>query len=144
MYTAGAGFTVRLAQGGKVQSFAAEASSYAISGTKLSEGTYSVWFEKEGARSKTSTLIIDFDNTAPAVYIDKPDDGDAWGAEGAPIDVRGAVLPGWAVSIDGVSLPVDKQRRFHASVPAPAGDALAIRLSHPQRGVHYYLRRPRR
>lgn len=135
----GGGFTLRLARAGKDQSFTSSTPSYAIPGNKLSEGTYTVWFEKAGSRSKVSTLIIDFDNTAPAIYIDEPDDGQGWGGE---VAVEGAVLPGWTPSIDGVPLPLDRQRRFRATVPAPAG-ALAIRVSHPQRGVHYYLRRPR-
>lgn len=135
----GGGFTLRLARAGKDQTFASSTPSYAIPGSKLSEGTYTVWFEKAGSRSKVSTLIIDFDNTAPAIYIDEPDDGQGWGGE---VAVEGAVLPGWTPSIDGVPLPLDRQRRFRATVPAPAG-ALAIRVSHPQRGVHYYLRRPR-
>jgi hypothetical protein len=47
------------------------------------------------------------------------------------------------VKVEGVEIPVDKNtRRFNASVGAPQGaNALAIRLSHPQRGVHYYMRR---
>ncbi|MDB4958115.1 MAG: hypothetical protein JWO36_5684, partial [Myxococcales bacterium] len=32
-------------------------------------------------------------------------------------------------------------RRFNAKVQPPPGNALAIRLSHPQRGTHFYLRR---
>ncbi len=135
----GSSFTLRLARSGKDQSFASTEPTYSIPGSKLSEGVYMVWFEKSGARSKVSTVIIDFDNTAPAIYIDEPDDGQAWGAE---VVVQGAVLPGWTPSIDGVALPLDKQRRFRATVPAPTG-ALAIRVSHPQRGVHYYLRRRR-
>jgi hypothetical protein len=144
----GSSFTLRLARAGKDQSFSSTTPSYAIPGSKLSEGTYTVWFEKgrsgggaetSGGRSKVSTLIIDFDNTAPAIYIDEPDDGQGWGGE---VTVQGAVLPGWTPSIDGVPLPLDRQRRFRATVPAPSG-ALAIRVSHPQRGVHYYLRRQR-
>lgn len=138
----GKSFTLRLAHAGKDQSFSSTDPFYSIPGSKLSEGTYTVWFEKSGARSKVSTLIIDFDNTAPAVYIDQPDEGAAWPR--GEVTVAGAVLPGWAVSVGGVALPLDKQRRFRAQVPAPAGaggGALAIRVSHPQRGVHYYVRR---
>jgi hypothetical protein len=57
--------------------------------------------------------------------------------------VRGAVLPGWSAAVEEVAIPIDKQRRFAAKVGLPDGKALAIRLSHPQRGVHYYLRRPK-
>jgi hypothetical protein len=136
----GSGFTLRVAHAGKDQSFSSSDPFYSIPGARLAEGTYTVWFEKSGARSKVSTLIIDFDNTAPAVYIDRPDDGAVWPS--GELEVAGAVLPGWSVSVDGVALPLDKQRRFRASVPVPAG-ALPILVSHPQRGVHYYLRRRR-
>jgi hypothetical protein len=51
-------------------------------------------------------------------------------------------LPGWNVSVAGKELAQDKQQRFSAEVKAP-GDVrgLLIRFSHPQRGVHHYLRR---
>jgi len=85
-------------------------------------------------------LIIDFDQTAPQVYIESPGTAEAWKSE---IDVRGAVLPGWSAAIEDIAVPIDPQRRFSAKVGTPSGRALAIRLSHPQRGVHYYLRRPK-
>jgi hypothetical protein len=52
------------------------------------------------------------------------------------------VLPGWTAAVEGEPVPIDgKTRRFATKIKAPPGNALAIRLSHPQRGVHYYLRR---
>jgi hypothetical protein len=53
------------------------------------------------------------------------------------------VPPGWSAAVEAIAIPVDKQRRFAAKVGIPGGAALAIRLSHPLRGVHYYLRRAR-
>lgn len=134
---AGSGYVLHLATGGKVQELATGGPTATIPAGKLRDGSFTVWFERGGQRSKVSTLLIDFDNTAPAVYIDEPDDGEAWGAT---LQVKGAVLPEWSVSVEGVALPLDRQRRFSASVPAPEG-ALAIRLSHRERGIHYYLRR---
>ena len=84
------------------------------------------------------TTTIDFDNTAPQVYISSPVNGRPWEGE---IDVRGAVLPGWTAAVDAITIPIDSQRRFAAKVGKSPGNALAIKLSHPQRGVHYYLRR---
>jgi len=57
--------------------------------------------------------------------------------------MRGAVLPGWSAAVEAIAIPVGNQRRFAAKVGIPGASALAIRLSHPQRGVHYYLRRPK-
>lgn len=137
----GAGYVLHLASAGKDLTFPASGATATIPGARLRDGSFSLWFEGGGQRSKVSTLIIDFDNTAPAVYIDEPDEDAAWA--GSAVKVRGAVSADWTVSVDGVELPLDRQRRFSASVPAPSEGVLAIKLSHPQRGVHYYLRRKR-
>ena len=139
----GSSFRLTLAQAGKAETFESTKPSVTIPGAKLKEGTYTFWFVKDGVRQdKVSTLVIDFDQTAPQVYIEAPANGKPWPA--GDIEVRGAVLPGWAAAVETVTIPIDKQRRFRASVQPPGGaQALAIRLSHPQRGVHYYLRRPK-
>jgi hypothetical protein len=136
----GGPFTLHVAQGGVAQSFNGPGPKITIPGSKLKEGTYTYWIERNGVKdAKVSTLTIDFDNTAPQVYIESPAPNKPWGNE---IDVRGAVLPGWVAAVDAVTIPIDKQRRFSAKVGKPSGGlALAIKLSHPQRGVHYYLRR---
>ncbi len=135
----GGPFTLHLAQGGVEETFTGPGPKITIPGSKLKEGTYTYWIDRNGARDpKTSTLKVDFNNTAPQVYIEAPSEGRAWGDE---IEIRGAVLPGWSASIDGVAMPIDKQRRFVGKISRPSGGAIAIRLSHPQRGVHYYLRR---
>ncbi len=135
----GSPFTLHMASGGKDETFSGPGPKIVVPGAKLKEGTYTYWIDRNGVKdAKVSTLTIDFDNTAPQVYIEAPQNGKAWEAD---IEVRGAVLPGWTASVDAVSIPIDKQRRFSAKVPKPSGNALAIKLSHPQRGVHYYLRR---
>jgi hypothetical protein len=137
----GAAHKLHLASSGKEQTFDSSTPVITIPGNQLREGTYSYWIDRDGAKQdKVSTLIIDFDQTAPQVYIESPTNGVAWSGD---IDVRGAVLPGWSAAAQEVPIPIDKQRRFAAKVGLPDGKALAIRLSHPQRGVHYYLRRPK-
>ncbi|MBC7976671.1 MAG: hypothetical protein H7138_16990, partial [Myxococcales bacterium] len=137
----GARHRLHLAAGGKEQTFDSSTATITVPGAQLREGTYTYWIDRDGAKQdKVSTLIIDFDQTAPQVYIESPSNGQPWSGD---IDVRGAVLPGWSADVEAVAIPIDKQRRFAAKVSAPAGQALAIRLSHPQRGVHYYLRRQR-
>jgi hypothetical protein len=130
---------LHLASGGKDQTFDSGTSVITIPGTQLHEGTYTYWLDRDSVRQdKISTLTIDFDQTAPQVYIESPNNGQPWSGD---IAVSGAVLPGWSAAVESITVSVDKQRRFHATVGAPAGTALAIRLSHPQHGVHYYLRR---
>lgn len=132
-------FRLHLAQGGSDQTFDSSKPSITVPGSKLKEGTYTYWFDRDGVKQdKISTLKIDFDQTAPQVYIESPANGRPWSGD---LDVRGAVLPGWTAAVDGITIPIDGSRRFSAKVGTPAGTALAIKLSHPQRGVHYYLRR---
>ncbi len=138
----GSAFKLHIATGGKEQVFEGKGASINVPGSKLDEGTYTYYLERDGEKdSKVSTLIIDFDNTAPQVYIQSPPaiSNKPWEPQ---VMVRGALMPGWTAAAGGVEIPVDKQRRFVGKVDKPTGtNTLAIRLSHPQRGVHYYLRR---
>lgn len=113
-----------------------------IASGRLDEGNYTVvWATSDGAhQSRPTTMKIDFDNATPVAFLRGP-------APGAPmsgtVHVDGGVQEGATVSVGGQSIPVDSQNRFVGDVPAPTnGECLAIRLSHPQRGVHYYLRCP--
>lgn len=141
LYKGPSGGTLRLhlASGGKDETFDGDA-KITVPGTRVHEGTYTYWFDRDGVRdAKVSTLVVDFDQTAPQVYIESPADGIAWTGD---LEVRGAVLVGWTAAVDTITIPMDAQRRFAAKVAPPTSQrALAIRLSHPQRGVHYYLRR---
>lgn len=135
----GAVHKLHLAAAGKEQTFDSSTPAISVPGAQLHEGTYTYWIDRDGVKQdKVSSLIIDFDQTAPQVYIESPSNGAPWTGD---IDVRGAVLPGWSAAVEAIAIPIDKQRRFAAKVGAPGGNALAIRLSHPQHGVHYYLRR---
>ncbi|MFN0251825.1 MAG: hypothetical protein ACKV2T_33420 [Kofleriaceae bacterium] len=138
----GSDFKLHIATGGKEQVFPGKGAKISVPGNKLDEGTYTYYLERDGVNDpKVSTLIIDFDNTAPQVYIQSPPPISAkpWEAQ---VRIRGALMPGWTAAAGGVEIPVDKQRRFVGTVDKPTGTTtLSIRLSHPQRGVHYYLRR---
>lgn len=137
----GAAHRLHLASAGKEQTFDSTTPVITMPSSQLREGTYTYWIDRDGVKQdKVSTLIIDFDQTAPQVYIESPANAQPWPPD---IDVRGAVLPGWSAAVDEIAIPIDRQRRFAAKVGTPGGSALAIRLSHPQRGVHYYLRRPK-
>jgi hypothetical protein len=132
-------FKLHLATEGKEQTFESRRPAVTIPGAQLKEGTYAYWFEIDGVKQpKSSTLIFNFDQTAPQVYIELPVNGKPWAAD---IDVKGAVLTGWTASVDGNTIPIDGARRFNAKAQPPAGNALAIKLSHPNFGTHYYLRR---
>jgi hypothetical protein len=136
----GSSFRLHLARAGKEITFDSKSNSLHIPGSALSEGAYTYFFDRDGVKQdKVNTLKIDFDQTAAQVYIESPQNGKPWGA--GDIDVRGAVVPGWSAAVEGNPIAIDKQRRFIAKAGVPSGNALAIKLSHPQRGIHYYLRR---
>jgi hypothetical protein len=138
----GSAFHLHLATGGSEELFASTKPLIEVPGAKLREATYTFWVDHDGVKQdKITTLKINFDLTAPQVYIESPPNGKPFGAS---IEVGGAVLPGWTAKVEGVEIPIDpRTRRFHATVQPPPGQALAIRLQHAQRGVHFYLRRPK-
>lgn len=122
-------------------SFSADAPRYELESGKLREGNYKFWFENidRRMRSKVSDLRIDFDNAAPSAYLRSPRVGEAWGDS---VHIAGAALKGWAVRVGATELPLDHQFRFEADVTPPGKyNGLAVQLSHPQHGVHYYVRR---
>ncbi|HEY3495514.1 MAG TPA: hypothetical protein VGK73_12545 [Polyangiaceae bacterium] len=113
---------------------------YSFPSGALGEGQHEFTFAGGGQRSRSTTVVIRFDNAAPAASIASPADGSF--SPGASVQVSGTALPGFVVSVAGQDLGQDEQNRFSAQVTAPGGDrALAIRFSLPGRGTHYYLRR---
>jgi hypothetical protein len=89
---------------------------------------------------KPTTLSIQFDNAAPAAYVEAgaglvPD------AAGS-FTLRGAALPGSEVSVDGVRLTLDKESRFETQLRlAPGARGFGLWIKHPRAGSHYYVRR---
>ena len=140
----GNAFTLVVASSGKEpRRFSTSTASYAPPNGVLGEGTHQLWFELGPERSRPTTVVIQFDNAAPTASIAAPAEGGF--APGASVSVLGTALPGWTVNVGNQQLPQDAQQRFSGQVIAPAdGAAIAIRFSHPLRGVHYYLRRSSR
>ena len=102
---------------------------------------YTYWFDRDGVKQdKVSTLMIDFDQTAAQVYIESPTNG---AAVGAAISTSRRRAAGLDRRRRGDRDPDRQAAPVHGEGGSPTGKALAIRLSHPQRGVHYYLRRPK-
>jgi len=117
--------------------------TYAMPAGTLGEGTHELWFSAGADQSRKTTVLVQFDNAAPTASINSP--AERGFAPGSNVTAAGTALPGWAVSVAGRDLAQDGQQRFSGEVSAPAdASALAIRFAHPQRGVHYYLRRPSR
>lgn len=130
-------------QGKGQRQFSAAAPSYSLPAGTLSEGTHELWFSAGSEVSRKTTVVVQFDNAAPTASISSP--AERAFALGATVTAAGMALPGWSVTVAGRELAQDGQQRFSGEVSAPVdGSALAIRFAHPQRGVHFYLRRPSR
>jgi len=112
---------------------------YLFPSGSLVEGSHAFSFQGAGRRSRETTVVIRFDNAAPAASIASPADRSF--APGSSVLVSGMAQPGSVVTVGGETLQQDAQNRFSMAVSAPPDQALAIRFTQPQRGVHYYLRR---
>ncbi len=107
----------------------------------VGEGTHTLSFETGDGSKKSSetTLVIKFDNAAPAASVRDPVDGSF--QSGDTVKVSGVVVEGWTVSVNGAAVALDDQKRFATTATVPAGEtALVLRLSHPKRGTVYYVR----
>jgi hypothetical protein len=129
---------------GKTMEIPAPEARTTLPAGKLAEGEYRYWFVAgAGTASKKSVLRIEFDNAAATGYVQTPRAGATWG--GSSVEVSGAAVEGWKVSVGGKALPLDRQRRFTATISRdPQENGIAIEFRHPSRGVHLYVRRGRK
>lgn len=134
-------FTLILRKSGHEASYQVTEPQYVLSGDALSEGEFNFWFlDGHGGTSKPGTLRISFDNTARSAYLSSPAEGSA--PAGGRVLVAGATLSRSEVSVDGQAIHLDDKGRFRAEAPVVPGQrAVAVRIAHPESGVHYYLRR---
>ncbi len=115
--------------------------AYAVPGSQLREGRYEWWFEAsnvERPSSRRTRLRIDYDNASPSAQILQPAGAVAPGT----VNVSGVALEGSTVQVGGKEVPLGRDHRFDTTATAPTNEkVLAIRISHPKRGVDYYVRR---
>jgi ferric-dicitrate binding protein FerR (iron transport regulator) len=130
--------------GREQESIPLAAPQHTFSSGELKEGDHFFQFEQMGSSvaSKKISLQIRFDNAAPKASVKQPADGSF--TPGQEVDVEGVTEPGWKVSVDSKEIEQDSSHRFLGKAQTLAQyDGIALRLTHPQRGVHYYLRRGR-
>jgi hypothetical protein len=106
----------------------------------LRDGKHTLSFVAQGRRSRTTTVEVSFDNAAPKASLNSPDDrGFTVGDE---VTVEGVALPTWKVSLEGGTIAMSGGGNFSGTVAtSPERPDIAVRLSHPRLGTHYYLRR---
>jgi len=136
---AASSYTLTVSSPRGTKTLTANSPRYSFASGSLSEGQHTFNFQAAGRRSRETTVVIRFDNAAPAASIASPADGSF--APGSSVLVSGTAQPGSVVTVGGETLQQDAQNRFSMAVSAPSDQALAIRFTQPQRGVHYYLRR---
>jgi hypothetical protein len=126
--------------GGKSETLRATEPKHVFESGSLAEGRHDFYFEGGGKVSRHTRVDIQFDNAAPTATLDGPTELPV--KAGQSLTVSGIALPGWAVLVAGQKPNEDAQGRFSAPVTWPSATrALAVRLSHPERGTHVYLRR---
>lgn len=121
--------------------FPSDAPKKELKAGTVSEGTHTLWFETADGSKKSAetTLVIKFDNAAPAASVREPADGSF--APGDTVKVAGVVVEGWTVQVNGQPVPLDEQKRFSTTATVPATEtAIVLKLSHPKRGTVHYVR----
>ena len=106
----------------------------------LREGRHDFYFTGGGKVSRHTRVDIQFDNAAPTATLDAA----ATKAlePGDPLTISGIALPGWQVQVGDRNAIQDDQGRFSLPTTWPNDTrAIAVRLSHPDRGIHLYVRR---
>jgi FecR protein len=106
----------------------------------LGDGSHALVFQAEGRRSRTTTVEVHFDNVAPKAALSEPEDRGF--AAGDTVTVVGVALPTWKVALEGGTIEMSSGDRFSGQVQTSTERPdIAVRLSHPRLGTHYYLRR---
>jgi hypothetical protein len=113
---------------------------YSFEPGNLEEGRHVFYFKGDGKLSRRTTVVIAFDNAAPTATLNTPTKMEA--RPGELVTISGTALPGWDVEVEGQRPQKDRQGRFSMPTALPLERrAVAVRLSHPRRGTHLYLRR---
>jgi hypothetical protein len=138
---ASSNFTLHLESHAGSKTVQTSSPSYTFRSGTLPEGRHTVYFESETKVSRRTGIDIAFDNAAPTANLSVPVPEET----GNEMTISGVALPGWQVEIAGSKIEQDGQQRFSQKVQVPQDDhAVAVKLIHPTRGVHVYIRRTSR
>jgi hypothetical protein len=122
------------------RTISASSPTHSFASGALGEGTHTVHFEGGGQLSRQTSVTILFDNATPTASLTTPSLSGA--KPGSEITLAGTALPGWDVEVDGKSVGQDAGSRFSVKTQVPeSGRPVSVRLTHPTRGTHVYLRR---
>ena len=132
-----ASYTFVVKQGAAEKRFQSATPKLTLKPGDIREGAYTVWVEPAGGvKSEQGKLIIEFDNAAASASID--DVGNAAGK----LHVKGTVIEGSTVSVNGTPIDLDRHRRFETDLtPAEGEDGVAVRIVNAKAGIDYYVMR---
>jgi len=136
----GTAFTLLLQRGKREQSFQLTRPEHAVPGNALGEGEHKFWFrDQAGGSSKPGSVHLSFDNAARSAYLSSPVEGSV--VANGKVLVEGAALLRSEVLVEGKPVTLDEKGRFSTAVSLTPGQrSIAVRVRHPESGVHYYLR----
>lgn len=136
-------YTLHVESRGGSRTYTTESPAYSFASGALVEGHHTVYFEGAGRVSRRTGIEITFDNAAATASLATPAEPEV--TAGGEITVAGTAQPGWSVEIGGLKIEQDSKQRFNQGVQIPTSQrAVAVKLTHPSRGTHVYLRRPAR
>jgi hypothetical protein len=105
-----------------------------LAGTSLHDGTYELFLTLDGQTyGKPTKLAIELD---PGAQLLEAHIGGISLAEGI---VTGHVAPGWTIERDNQPIAIDSNHGFAFRIYA--GSRVAVRVTHPRYGTHYYVLR---
>jgi hypothetical protein len=116
---------------------------YIFPSGSLRDGHHELTFAAEQRSSRMASVEVRFDNTTTTASLNTPSDRGF--AAGDTVAIEGIALPAWKVSVDGGNIEKVTDGRFHGSIVTSANQPdFAVKISHPQLGTHYYVRRASR
>lgn len=137
----GATYTLKVVSRHGTKTFMSTSPSHTFASGALPEGRHTVSFEGGGKFSRQTDIEIVFDNAAPMATLTTPTEAKL-GQDGE-ITIAGVAQPGWTVEVGGQKIAQDAKQRFNQGIKlqATTDHAVGIRLTHPTRGTHVYVRR---
>jgi hypothetical protein len=125
---------------GKTETLSLDSASHTFTSGQIAEGRHVFTFTGGGKISRKTSVDVRFDNASPTASLNTPPSLGA--PPGQAVQVSGTALRGWEVRVEGQRVATDAEGRFSQTATVPSERrALAVSLSHPERGTHVYLRR---
>ena len=133
-------YTLTVRHGSSERTYKDKTASHVFASGTLRDGQNDMYYTlPTGRRSPMTTVEVNFDNSAPKASVSEPQERGF--AVGDSVTISGMALPGWKVSVEGGTIDIDSHNRFTGRVQTTIiRPQVTLQLSHPRKGVHYYLR----